>query len=102
MNNLETKIQSLNLNAPRVTLADLEANITHTEIVKHTSVSGQVLRWAILTTTNGFSVTGDPSCSVSSANDNAEVGEQIAVANAKRNLWPLMGYALKERLLTQP
>lgn len=84
--------------APRVTLADLQANITQTEIVKHVSPSGQVLRWAVLTTRNGFAVTGRPSACVSPANDNAEIGERVAIDNAKQELWPLMGYALHEQL----
>lgn len=95
---LEREIQAKGLTAPRVTPADLQANIVHTEIVKHVSPSGQVLRWAVLTTRNGFAVTGRPSASVSSANDNAEIGERVAVENAKQELWPLMGYALRDQL----
>lgn len=95
---LEQKILSKGLTAPRVTPADIEANIVDTEIVKHVSKSGQVLRWAVLTTRNGYAVAGKPSCSVSSANDNAEIGDKVAIANSKEELWPLMGYALKETL----
>lgn len=95
---LEREIQAKGLTAPRVTPADLQANIVHTEIVKHVSPSGQVLRWAVLTTRNGFAVTGRPSASVSSANDNAEIGQQVAIENAKQELWPLMGYALRDEL----
>nr|WP_258005617.1 Gp49 family protein [Castellaniella caeni] len=67
------------MSAPRITSADLEANIVHTEIVKHVTRSGQVLRWAVLTTCNGFAATGRPSAAVSSENDNAEIGERVAV-----------------------
>ncbi|WP_220152523.1 Gp49 family protein [Klebsiella michiganensis] len=95
---IEQLIQTKGLTAPRITLDDFKANIVNTEIVKHVSVSGQVLRWAVLTTKNGFSVTGKPSCSASSENDDAEIGEQIAIENAENELWPLMGYALKQRL----
>jgi hypothetical protein len=84
--------------APRVTPADLDANIVHTEIVKHITHSGQILRWAILTTRNGFAVTGRPSASVSPLNDNAEIGDALAIENAKNELWPLMGYELKSKL----
>ena len=84
--------------APRVTPADLDANIVHTEIVKHITHSGQVLRWAVLTTRNGFAVTGRPSASVSPLNDNAEIGDALAIENAKNELWPLMGYELKSKL----
>lgn len=83
--------------APRVTQAEFDANIVHTEIVKHVSRGG-VLRWAILTTRSGFAVTGRASIAVSPENDNAEFGEKIAIANAADQLWQLMGYALRERL----
>jgi hypothetical protein len=95
---VEQQAQAKGLNAPRVTLADFEANITHTEIVKHVSPSGQILRWAVLTTSSGFAVTGRPSASASSANDNAEIGERVAIDNARAELWPLMGYALKQSI----
>ena len=95
---IEQEIQAKGLTAPRITPADIEANIADVEIVKHVSKTGQVLRWAVLTTRNGFAVVGEPSCAVSSANDNAEIGEKIAVSNSKEKMWPLMGYALKEQL----
>lgn len=95
---IESEIQAKGLNAPRVSLADMEANIVATEIVKHVSKSGQVLRWAVLTTRNGFSLAGKPSCSVSSANDDQKIGETIAIENARNDLWPLMGYELRTKL----
>ena len=98
---IEREIQANGLTAPRITPADIEANIADVEIVKHVSKSGQVLRWAVLTTRNGFAVVGKPSCAVSSANDNAEIGEKIAIDNSKEELWPLMGYELKQRLSGQ-
>lgn len=98
---IESEIQAKGLTAPRVTRDDMIANIAHTEIVKHVSVTGQVLRWAIITTKNGFAVTGKPSCAVSSENDDEAIGKQIALTNAEDELWPLMGYALKEKLSQQ-
>lgn len=95
---IEKQIQAKGLTAPRVTLSDLEANIVDTEILKHVSKTGQVLRFAILTTANGFAVVGKPSVAVSAENDNAEIGEKIAIENAKTEIWPLMGYALKQKL----
>lgn len=95
---VETLVQAKGLNAPRITPSELQANIVDTEIVKHVSKSGQVLRWAVLTTHNGFAVAGKPSCSVSHENDDAEIGEKVAIDNAKSELWPLMGYELKSRL----
>lgn len=95
---IEQEIQAKGLTAPRVSLADLEANIADVEIVKHVSRSGQILRWAVLTTQSGFAVAGKESCAASAENDDAEIGEKIAVDNAKSALWPLMGFELKQRL----
>ena len=95
---IESEVQAKGLNAPRVTLADLEANIAEVEYVKHVSVSGKILRWAVITTQNGFAVTGKPSAAVSIENDNQEIGEKVAFDNAKHELWPLMDYALANTL----
>lgn len=85
-------------NAPRIKPSDMDDNIIDTEIVKHVSKSGQILRWAILTTRNGFAVVGKPSCAVSQENDAAEIGEAVAIDNSKDELWPLMGYELKSQI----
>lgn len=95
---IEDAVKSKGLAAPRVTLLELNDNIADVEIVKHVSKSGQVLRWAVLTTLCGFSATGKPSVSVSPENDNAEIGEAVAIGNARDELWPLMGYHLKMQL----
>lgn len=97
---IEQEIVAKGLIAPRITPNDVEANIADVEIVKHVSKTGQVLRWAVITTRNGYAAVGKPSCAVSSANDNAEIGEKIAITNSREELWPLMGYALKEKLAT--
>jgi len=98
---IEQEILAKGLTAPRLSPADLDANIKHVEYVKHVSHAGQVLRWAVITTANGFAVTGRPSASVSPENDDAEVGQKVALANARTELWPLMGYALRNQLAAQ-
>lgn len=98
---IEKEVNQKGLNAPRVTPSDLEANIAEVEIVKFTSKAGQVLRWAVLTTQNGFAVVGKPACAVSPENDNAELGEKIAIRNSREELWPLMGYELRSRVSQQ-
>jgi hypothetical protein len=95
---VEQLIQAKGKTAPRVTPGDLSANIIDTEIVKHVSHSGQILRWAVLTTQSGFAVTGRPSAAVSAENDASEIGVATAIENARNELWPLMGYALKQRV----
>lgn len=98
---IEDEIQAKGLTAPRVTLANLVENVVDVEIHKHVTKSGQVLRWAILTTRCGFAVVGKPSCAVSSENDNQELGERVAMDNSRSELWPLMGYELRQRLHDQ-
>lgn len=95
---VEQMIKAKGLTAPRVTPEDLAANIIDVEIVKHVSMGGQVLRWAVLTTKNGYAVVGNPSVAVSPANDDAEIGVAVATENSKNALWSLMGYHLKEQL----
>lgn len=95
---IEQEIQAKGKTAPRITPADIEANIVQVEVVRYVTQVGKVLRWAVLTTKNGYAVTGRPSASVSPENDNAEIGEQIAIENAKNELWPLMGYELQSKL----
>lgn len=95
---IEDTLREKGKTAPMITKEDFENNIIHTEVVKHITHSGQVLRWAVLTTKSEFSVTGKPSASVSAENDVAEVGESVAISNAKQELWVLMGYHLKCQL----
>ena len=97
-NEIEAEIKAKGLAAPRITPADIDANIAHTDVVTYTTQGRQVLRWAVLTTRSGFAVTGKPSCSVSPENDDAEIGQRVAIENAMGELWALMGYELKCRL----
>ena len=98
VNGIELQIQAAGCTAPRLTPEILKANIAHVEYVKHISLSGQVLRWCVMTTQSGFAHTGRPSVSVSVENDREHIGEQVAYDNAFNDLWPLMGYELKQRL----
>ena len=84
--------------APSVTPEMIDENIVDIEIVKHVSKSGKILRWALLTTKSGYTATGNPSVSVSPENDIPKVGESVAIANARRELWPAMGYHLSCQL----
>lgn len=115
---IEQEIVAKGLTAPRVTPADIEANI-HSEHyftaqdgrLGATDFGGAVaiypelklLTFCVLILRNGFTVTGESACA-SPENFDAELGRKIARENAKQKLWPLMGYALKEQLYqaTQP
>lgn len=56
-----------------------------------------LLTFCVLVLKNGFTVTGESACA-SPENFDAEIGRKIARQNAVAKIWPLMGYALKERL----
>ncbi len=100
-NAIEQEIKAKGLTAPRVTPTDIAQAITMHEFVRHVAPCGQVLRWCVITTPNGFAVTGRPSVAVSPENDDAAIGEKVAFENAKQELWPLLGYALKEKLAAE-
>lgn len=111
---IEQEIQAKGLTAPRVTPADLQANIAseHYFTAKdgvrgefaasgfglvEESNSLDLLTFCVLVLRNGFTVTGESACA-SPENFNAEIGRKIARENAVQKVWPLMGYALKDRL----
>jgi hypothetical protein len=97
--------------APRVTLEDIEGAIAERHhltadqavrpdsymLQKHPQLS--MLSICILVMKNGFSVIGH-SAPASPENFNAELGKKLAYENAIRQLWPLMGFALRDKLHT--
>ena len=56
-----------------------------------------LLTFCVLVLRNGFTVTGESTCA-SPENFDAGIGRQIAWENAVQKIWPLLGFALKERL----
>lgn len=102
-------LQSL---APRVTPADIEANIesewcfTAAQGASFAAVGRHdkpipdplsLLTFCVLLLRNGFTVVGQSACA-SPANFDAEIGRRIARADAVRQVWPLMGYELRSTL----
>ena len=79
----------------RVTLEQLEASIKHTEFVL--PLSTPTLTLAVVTLSNGFVVVGQSACA-DPANFDAELGQKFALEDAKRKVWPLMAYALCDKL----
>lgn len=79
--------------APRVTLDSLHPKIANEEY----AVFGGVLTICVLTTANGFTVTGESACA-SPENFNAELGRKFARERAVSKLWGLEGYLLREQL----
>jgi hypothetical protein len=114
-NTIEQEIQAKGLTAPRITPEDIEANIDHE--VYFTAAEGcdgngvvaerhycppalNLLTFCVLVLRNGFTVTGESACA-SPENFDAALGRKIARQNAISKMWPLMGYALKDRLSGQ-
>lgn len=82
----------------RVTLADLEAKVVSEEylnpaLMPHLTICVLLLR-------NGFSLVGK-SAPADPENFDSEAGRRFAYDDALRQLWPLEGYALRERLAGQ-
>lgn len=113
-NQIEQEIQAKGLTAPRVTPADLEANIAsehYFTAAEGASAAGytdhdgwasapdalDLLTFCVLVLNNGFTVTGESACA-SPENFDPELGRKIARQNAVAKVWPLMGYELKCRL----
>ena len=113
MNDIENEIQSKGLTAPRITPADIEANIASEHYF--TAAEGirgandlecergdplTLLTFCVLELRNGFTVTGESACA-SQENFDADLGRKIARQNAVAKIWPLMGYELRSKLVTK-
>lgn len=119
---LEAQIQAAGANvAPRITPADIEANIVSEhyftardgrrgalvdgtyvgrekpEINEADLVPLDLLTFCVLVLRNGFTVTGESACA-SPENFNEEIGRKVARENAVNKVWPLMGYQLRSKL----
>lgn len=106
--------------APRITPADIEANIAsehyftaregllgmlaadgvpataYEQAYAAPQVLG-LLTFCVLVLKNGFTVTGESACA-SPENFDAEIGRKIARQAAVNKIWPLMGYELRSKL----
>ena len=117
---VEQEIKAKGLPAPRVTPADIEANIASESyftaaeglagasagkpggslLPEYATYEGSplsLLTFCVLVLRNGFTVTGESACA-SPENFDAEIGRKIARQNAVQKIWPLMGYELRSRL----
>lgn len=110
---IEQQIQAKGLTAPRVTLLAVQESIVGEVYIVPTDeninqenafASGkfdaeQVKRTTlcILTLRNGFTVTGINHGPVSAANFDRELGRQLARQKAVEQIWPLLGYQLKQQ-----
>ena len=104
---IEQEIQAKGLTAPRVTPADIEANISGEYFFTAADATKDcpqldalsLLTFCVLVLKNGFTVTGESACA-SPENFDPEIGRKIARENAVNKIWPLEGYLLKEALTT--
>lgn len=122
---IQQEIEAKGLTAPRITPADIEANIAfeaYTTMDRpfqgtadcgsaHLGANYQngvapddkllgalgLLTICVLVLRNGFTVTGESACA-SPENFDAEIGRKIARQNAINKVWPLMGYELRSKL----
>ena len=118
---IEQEIQAKGLTAPRITPADIQANIASEHYFtaadgvlgayrnggdvhpaggspsQQTTQTLGLLTFCVLVRKNGFSVTGESACA-SPENFDAEIGRKIARTKAIEKVWPLMGYALRTEL----
>ena len=116
---IEAEIKAKGKTAPRVTPADIEANIVsefyftasdgvenhpsqttryvHHDATTQVDVPLGLLTFCVLVLHNGFTVTGESACA-SPENFDAEIGRKVARANAVNKIWPLLGFQLKTAL----
>lgn len=121
---IEQEIRAKGLTAPRITPADIEANIASEHyftaeeadfghhylrvinenggVIDHEARKVppgalKLLTFCVLVLKNGFTVTGESACASPEKFD-AEIGRKIARQNAVNKVWPLMGYELRSRL----
>jgi len=125
---VEQEIQAKGLTAPRVTVADIEANIVSAHyftagegvigafavaemlkvrgdaVVPYGAAHPDLLKPSLNSLTFCVLVLRNgftvtgESACASPENFDAEIGRKIARANAVNKIWPLMGYALKSQL----
>ena len=94
---IEAAIQAKNLNASRLTPADIDAAIVSEQ---YYVFPGTTLTVCCLTLRNGFNIIGE-SAAASPQNFDAEIGQQVARGEARNKIWLLEGYLLKQRLHEQ-
>lgn len=114
---IEQEIVAKGKTAPRITPADIEANIAgcyyftaddglagahfkrrgHIEGMGDSHDELRLLTFCVLVLRNGFTVTGESACA-SPENFDAEIGRKVARANAVNKVWPLLGFRLRDQL----
>ena len=109
---IEQEIQAKGLAAPRVTPADIEANIASEHYFTaldgvegatgswtgHDSYALGLITICVLITRNGMRLIGVNEGPVSIQNFDADMGRRMARQKAIDQLWPMLGYELRTKL----
>ncbi|MBK8508991.1 MAG: hypothetical protein IPL51_10170 [Candidatus Competibacteraceae bacterium] len=91
---IEAEIRAKNLNAPRLMPELIDEIISGEAFYRF---PGTTLTVCCLTLKNGFTVTGKSACA-SPENFDEDIGRKVAREDARRKIWDLEGYLLRERL----
>lgn len=112
---IQNEIEAKGLTAPRVTPADIEAEIasehyfTAAQGMRAAFEEGglpardlkyeplELLTFCVLVLRNGFTVTGESAC-VNPADFDLEIGRKVARQNAVAKIWPLLGFSLRDAI----
>jgi hypothetical protein len=81
----------------KVTEDSIKARVESVSCIR---VEETTLTICIIKMVNGFTVVGESACA-DPANFDAQIGAELAHANAFEKLWQLEGYLLKERMHNQ-
>lgn len=116
---IETEIKVNGLTAPRITLADIEANIDREQYFtaahgvlgaliddevpmfeddQHPNSPLHCVTICVMRLRNGHKIIGVNEGPVSAANFDPELGCKLARQKAIDQIWPLMGYELRSKL----
>jgi hypothetical protein len=95
-NETEQEIRDKGLTAPRVTPEIIE-DVCGRHAPQFYRFPGTTVTVCCLELANGFNVTGESACA-SIENFDQELGERLALKQAKDKVWALEGYALRNIL----
>lgn len=110
---IEQEIQAKGLTAPRVTPADIEdeilsehyftglqgaqSTVLSTPNNPQSALSLNLLTFCVIVLKNGFTVHGHSACA-SPENFDADIGCKVARSKAIEQIWPLLGFRLRDQL----
>ena len=94
---VENELSARGADAPRVTPDAIDRVIDRVDYFR---VPNTTMTVCAIVTRNGFAVTGESACASEDTFDE-EIGRRLAYEDARRKVWPLEGYLLRERMRTE-